>query len=299
MNSRVDLNDLRCVAAIRDEKTLTGAARRLGVNHATVFRRLNQLEEQLGVRLFERDGGRYVPTAAGEELARAGAEIELAAARSLLKVAGSDLRPSGLVRLTTTDSIALELLNPIVALCRSRYPQITLQLSIDRKMYNLSKRDADIAIRPALQVPDYLIGKRIGPLALAVYGAPAYLDDMQDKPWAEHEWIALDDEQDQHRTLLWLAKIKPLNQVGYRINSFNAIRQACVDGLGLALMPCFLGDSHPGLRRVLNPVNELSQELWLLTHPDLRDTVRIKTVFQILQQELLRLAPRFAGSAMH
>jgi len=297
MDALTDLNDLRCVAAICEEKSLSGAARRLGVNHATVFRRLNQLEEQLGVRLFERGGGRYVPTAAGEELARAGAAMEQTAEQSLLKVAGRDLRPSGVVRLTSTDSFAQDLLNPIVALCRRRYPQITLQLSIDHQMYNLSKRDADIAIRPVIQVPDYLIGKRIGPLALAVYGAPSYLDDMQDKPWAEHEWIALDDAQDQHRTLLWLAKIKPLDQVGYRINSFNAIRQACVDGLGLSLIPCFLGDGHPGLRRVMPPVTELSSELWLLTHPDLRDTVRIQAVFKILQQELARLAARLAGTS--
>jgi DNA-binding transcriptional LysR family regulator len=297
MDARTDLNDLRCVAAICEEKSLSGAARRLNVNHATVFRRLNQLEVQLGVRLFERGGGRYVPTAAGEELARAGAAIEKTAEQSLLKVAGRDLRPSGLVRLTTTDSIAQELLNPIVALCRSRYPQITLQLSIDHQMYNLAKRDADIAIRPVLQVPDYLIGKRIGPLALAVYGAPSYLDDMPDKAWAGHAWIALDDANEQHPSLLWLAKIKPLDQVGYRINSFHAIRKACLDGLGLALIPCFMGDGDPGLRRVLPPVPELSLQLWLLTHPDLRDTVRTKAIFQILQQELKRLAPRLAGTA--
>lgn len=94
---------------------------------------------------------------------------------------------------------------------------------------------------------------------------------------------------------LWLSKIKPLDQVGYRINSFHAIRQACVDGLGLALIPCFLGDGHPGLRQVLPPMTDLALDLWLLTHPDLRDTVRIKAVFQILQQELMQRAPRFAG----
>lgn len=296
MNSRTDLNDLRCIAAICEEKSLSGAARRLNVNHATVFRRLNQLELQLGVRLFDRTGGRYVATAAGEELARAGAAIELTAEQSLLKVAGRDLRPSGVVRLTTTDSFAQELLNPIVALCRRRYPQITLQLSIDHQMYNLSKRDADIAIRPVLKVPDYLIGKRIGPLALAVYGAPSYLDGLPDKPWEEHEWIALDDANEQHPTLLWLAKIKPLNQVGYRINSFHAIRKACLDGLGLALMPCFLGDSDAGLRRLSPPVSELSLELWLLTHPDLRETVRTMAIFQIFHQELMRLAGRLEGS---
>lgn len=296
MDSYTDLNDLRCVAAICEEKSLSGAARRLGVNHATVFRRLNQLEAQLGVRLFERGGGRYVPTAAGEELARAGAAIQLTADQSLLKVAGRDLRPSGVVRLTTTDSIAHELLNPIVAKCRRRYPLINLQLSIDHQIYDLTKRDADIAIRPITKIPDYLIGKKIGTLALAVYGAPSYLEGKQDKPLAEHEWIALDDAYSQHASVQWLAKIKPLDQVGYRINNFHAISNACADGLGLALLPCFLGDGHPRLARVLPPVAELSTVLCVLTHPDLRNTVRIKAVFQILQQELSPLVARLAGT---
>lgn len=295
MNPLVDLDDLHCVAAIYEEKSLSGAARRLGVNHATVYRRLNQLEAQLGVRLFERAGGRYAPTAAGEELARAGAAMSLIAEQSLLKVAGRDLRPSGVVRLTTTDSIAENLLNPIVALCRQRYPQITLELSIAPQMYDLSKRDADIAIRPAASVPEHLIGKRIGSLALAVYAAPAYLQGRQGSTLAEHEWIALDDGRGAHPSLQWLSSIKPLDQVGYRINSFNAIKHACADGLGLALLPCFLGDSHPGLQRVLSPIPELSLDLWLLTHPDLRDTLRIKTIFNILREELTKLAARLTG----
>lgn len=102
--------------------------------------------------------------------------------------------------------------------------------------------------------------------------------------------------QGQHATLQWLAKTKPLDQVGYRINSFNAIRQACVDGLGLALIPCFMGDGYPGLLRVIPPIAELSLDLWLLTYPDLRDTVRIQAIFKILQKELTRLAPRLAGT---
>jgi DNA-binding transcriptional LysR family regulator len=294
--THTDLNDLHCVATIVEAGSLSGAARRLGVNHATVFRRLAHIEEKLGVRLFERSGGRYVPTTAGEEIARAGAAMEETAQQALLKVAGRDLRPSGTVRLTTTDSVAQVLLNPALAACRRQYPDITLQLGIDNGMVNLSRRDADIAIRPAMHPPEHLIGKRIGLLALAVYGAHAYLDGQPQRPLAEHAWIALDDTLGRHRTLRWLEKIVPLDTVGFRASTFSTLRQACIDGLGLALLPCFLGDSSPLLRRVTNPDPALASELWLLTHPHLRDTVRIQAVMRVLYEELGKVTRLLGGA---
>ncbi len=285
-----DLNDLRLVAWIGESGSLAGAARRMGVNHATVFRRLNQLEGRLGVRLFERSGGRYHATAAGDELIRAGAEMDSTATQALLRVAGRDLRPSGQVRISTTDTIALALLQPIIAQCRQQYPQITLTVEVDNRSANLSKRDADIAIRPTSQPPDYLIGKRIAPLDFCVYGARPYLAATAALAPDEHAWIALDDTYSGHRTLRWLAARQPLEQVGYRTSSFGLVREACIHGLGLAVLPCILGDAATSLQRVGEPIPECATALWLLIHPDLRETMRIKVVFQLLQQAL--------GSAM-
>lgn len=290
-----DLNDLRLVAAIAETGSLAGAARRLAVNHATAFRRLSRLEASIGVRLFERSGGRYQPTPAGEELARAGASMNDTAQRALLKIAGRDLRPSGVVRISTTDSVALKLLHPAMLRCRERYPQITLSVEIDNRMVDLSRRDADIAIRPTKAPPGHLIGKRIATVAFGVYGARAYLEQAGEKPLAEHAWIALDESQSQHRTLRWLEKITPLNEAGYRINSFGGAYQACVAGLGLALLPCFLGDSSPALARIGALVPECASELWLLTHPDLRDTTRVKAVFQLLHVALDEMVRELEG----
>lgn len=296
MNSQVNLNDLMYVAAVTQTGSLSAAARALGVNHATVFRRVGQLEKDLGVRLFERSAGRYQPTAAGEELAAAGRAMQVTAAESLLKVAGRDLRPSGPVRITTTDSIAKVLLNPVLALCRERYPLIALHIAIDNTMFNLSKRDADIALRASAQPPEHLLGKRIAPLAFAVYGSERYLADKATTALVDHEWIALGESHERHRTLQWLGKVKPLDQVGCRVDGFAAISQACSDGLGLALLPCFLGDSAPLLRRVAAPEPSLASELWLLTHPDLRDTARVKVIFQALHVELTKRANPVAGT---
>ncbi len=286
MQSADNLNDLRLVAWSGEAGSLSGAAKRMGVNHATVFRRLNQLESAIGVRLFERIGGRYHATAAGEELIRAGAQLDSIATAALLQVAGQDLRPSGVVRISTTDTFAVTLLPPILALCRQQYPQIRLTVEVDNQSANLSKRDADIAIRPTTAPPEYLIGKHIGPVRFCVYGAPQYLEAMAGRALEEHQWIALDDTFDRHRSVRWLDKLTPVEEVGYRTSSFGLVRQACIHGLGLALLPCILGDASATLRRVGEPVAECETPLWLLIHPDLRETVRIKAVFQFLHVEL-------------
>lgn len=286
MHKAEDLNDLRLVALIAETGSLSGAARRLGVNHATVFRRLGRLETQLGVRLFERGGGRYHATAAGEAVAQAGVRLQATASEALLKVSGQDLRPSGEVRITSTDSLALGPLPKALAVCRARYPDIRLSVEVDNRAFNLSRRDADIALRPTSAPPDYLIGVRIAALPFAIYGSADYLAAAGERPLPAHAWVALDDSYTAHRTLRWLEQHLPLANVGYRTSSFGCIHQACSDGLGLALLPCFLGDDSPALRRVGEPLQDCASELWLLTHPDLRDTTRVKAVFQVLQTEL-------------
>ena len=290
-----DLNDLLYIAAVAQTGSLSGAARKLKVNHATVFRRVAQIEKDLGVRVFERSVGRYVATPAGEELAAAGEAMQLLAERSLLKVAGRDLRPSGVVRITTTDSVAMVLLNPIFALCRERYPQISLQILIDNHVLDLAKRDADIAVRPSPRPPEYLVGKRIAPLAFAVYGSVQYLASTTAATLPEHQWIALGESQERHRTLQWLQKIVPVEDIAYRMDGFANVARACIDGLGLAVLPCFLADKARELHRLAPPEPNLASELWVLTHPDLRNTARVKAVFQLIHQELLKLSPLLQG----
>ncbi len=294
-----DFNDWRFISAIAETGSLSGAARRLQVNHATVFRRVQACEKRLGVRLFERDGGRYTPTLEGEEVARAGAQMQEAVNTALLKVSGHDLRLQGIVRITTTESIAHSLLAPILLECRQRYPGIRLQVSISNEIANLSKRDADIAIRPSPKPPEYLIGKRISSLAFAIYGAHEYPATAkfeagtQQQDWRAHEWIALDEA---HRTINWLTQYQEPDQIAVRINGFAGVRKACLAGLGLAILPCFMAHQQPSLQALSPPIAELASELWLLVHPDLRHTARINAVFQLLHTALKRQASILAGA---
>src|SRR5262249_48869328 len=150
----------RLVLAIGRAGTLVGAARALALNHSTLFRRLGALEAQIGVRLFERFRDGYTPTAAGEEMIALAERMDVDMTAIARRLAGQDLRPTGLVRVTTTDTM-VHMLMPMLASFRSAHPEITIELAASNAIFNLSRRDADVAIRPAIDPPDLLVGRRV------------------------------------------------------------------------------------------------------------------------------------------
>lgn len=171
MNSKLDWNDYQTVLLIAEAGTLSGAAQRSGTSHPTMFRRINAVEQKLGVRLFERFRTGYRLTSAGEEVAATAREIEELTNATERRVAGRDLRPSGIVHLATTDSLLWGLLAPEIAHLRHVEPDIVLDVTVSNEISDLSFREADIAIRPASAPEEHLIGRRLGRVRQAVYTA--------------------------------------------------------------------------------------------------------------------------------
>jgi DNA-binding transcriptional LysR family regulator len=171
----MDWDDLRYVLAVGNAGSLAGAARTLGVNHTTVLRRIGAFEQRLGVRLFERLPTGYVLTAGGEQLIAAARNIDATVTTLERKLAGQDLRLAGTVRVTTTDTVMGSILPEILAEFRHSHPGIQVEIAVSNLMFNLTKREADVAIRPAADPPETLIGRRISGIAFAVYGSPDYL----------------------------------------------------------------------------------------------------------------------------
>jgi DNA-binding transcriptional LysR family regulator len=282
MQGAFTLDDLRLIRAIGEAGTLTGAARLLAVDHSTAFRRLGAVEKRLGVQLFERARDGYTPTPAGE--------VALVAAARLLddlgnlerRIGGEDLRPSGTVRVTTTDTL-LELTAPIFSALRSQNPEVMIELVVANLFLTLTKRDADIAIRPVAAAPEHLVGRRLATVATAPYAAPAYLA-WQRKPAVlpAHTWLGFDESLSHLRSTRWVEENVPKERVVYRANSLLALQAAARTGLGVAALPCYLGDPDPGLRRVHPPLEAMEVSLWLLTHPDLQRVARIRTVLDLL-----------------
>ena len=280
------LDDWLLVAQIEAQASLVQAAKLRGLSHATAFRRLQALEQSLGVRLFERRAGHYAATAAGEALAEAGRAMQSQAHAALLRVQAEDLRPQGLVRLASTEGVIGALLMPRLPALQRALPDIQLMASARNDFHNLSQREADLALRPATEPPAHLIGQRIGLLRHAIYGQRSKLARFRRAPLDQQPWLALDDSAAGSKALRWLASLLPLEQVQLRFSGLLAVRTACVMGLGLAVLPCFLGDTEAALARLGEPLDDCDSELWLLSHPDLRESVRVKAVREWLLQTL-------------
>jgi DNA-binding transcriptional LysR family regulator len=275
MQGHISWDDLRLVCAVGEAGTLTGAARNLGVDHSTAFRRLGALEARLGVRLFERARDGYAPTPAGEATIAAAGRMLADLGDLEQRLAGEDLRPAGTVRMTTTDTL-LDFLAPLLAAFRAAHPEITVEIVAANAFFTLTRRDADVAIRPAAAAPENLVGRRIATLATGLYAAPDYLARRSDDDLRRHDWAAPDDSLGHLGSAKWMQAEIPAERVVVRSNSLLALRAAARAGLGVAPLPCYLADPDPALARVRAPLPEMASALWLLTHPDLRRVARIR-----------------------
>ncbi len=296
MNRQLQWDDLRVVLAIAEAGTLSGAGRRLGLSHATVFRRLGDIEGRLGVKLFDRGRGGYAPTLAGEAAAAAARRVESEVLDIERRVVGQDLRPSGTVRVTTTDTLLAGLLSTVFGDFRRAHPDIDLEVAVSNQLFSLSRREADVAVRPASSPPETLVGRRIGTIAQAVYAPRELVGDRlaetaDDIPGAD--WIGPDEGMAYRGLERWMAARGLDTRCRCRVDSLFGIFALARQGAGLAALPCYLAEGDARLVRLGGPIPELATDLWLLTHPDLRRTVRVRAFLDFVAE-----AAKAHGSAL-
>ncbi len=294
MNLHLAWDDFRLVKAIADHHGLTGAAAALGVNHSTVFRRLGQIEEQVGLQLFERRKTGYVATVAGVEMAMLAARVEDDVAAFSRRLAGRDLAPSGELRITTTDTLYLNLLLPIFAAFRAIHPAIRLDIVIGNQALNLSKRDADIAIRASDAPGETLVGRRLATLNWAIYGSAA--QSGANAPSApsppadlfERDWVALGDALGYVKAARYVREKVAPERIALKSSAVLGLAEAVEQGLGIGPLPCFIADQRPALVRLLPPDPDFSTGLWILTHPDIRNAPRVRAFMDYVGGELAK-----------
>nr|WP_297459807.1 LysR family transcriptional regulator [uncultured Halomonas sp.] len=287
MNNEILWDDLKTVMAIAEAGSLSGAARRLGVSHATVFRRLGNIEQRLGAKLFERSRAGYAPTPAGEDITVSAQRIEAEVLGVERRVIGQDLRPSGTVRVTTTDTLLAGLLSPIFAAFRLSHPEIFLEIAVSNQLFNLTKREADVAIRPSLTPPETLIGRRAGTIAQAIYGrADTAIFNEGALDLDTTDWVGADERLAYRALDAWMTDHGVDRYCRYRVDTLMGMLMAVRDGIGLAVLPCYLCDGDDRLARIGEPIPELATDLWLLTHPDLRRVARIRAFVDFVAQSV-------------
>jgi DNA-binding transcriptional LysR family regulator len=293
----ISWDEFRLVKAIADTGSLAGAGDVLSLNHSTVFRRLNALEQDLGSRLFERARTGYVPTPAGEEMVALAGRMFDEVIEFERRVSGRDVKPSGELRVTTNDSFVAHLATPLFSAFCKLYPEIRLDVVVDNRALNLSKRDADVAIRATAEPPETLVGRRIAAIAWCVYGATELPHQPTDDPHdlAGECWIGFGDALSAIGPARWMARAVPHAKVSYRLNTILGLSHAVESKVGVGVVPCFIGDRVTGMKRLLKSPLVFDTSLWLLTHPDLKNSARVRAFIDFMGRELMKHKPLIEG----
>ncbi|MGY1921714.1 LysR family transcriptional regulator [Pseudomonas tolaasii] len=277
---QLDYTDLSLILALVRGGTLARAAALLRVDVSTVFRAVRRLEASLGQTLFEKSRAGYLPTGLAGNLAQQAerAEQALEAARIGVEQGGEVI--SGTVRLTCTDSVLQGLLLPALAQFMPSYPALTLELTTSNDFANLSRRDADIALRLTKTPPEHLVGRCLGTVTYQVCASAAFARQHEGRELAELPWIAPDDFLPDHPTVVWRREHLPGVRPSYRCNSMFSVTELVRAGLGVAALPDFL--LAEGLQTMGPALPGRDTALWLLTRPDCRALRSVVTLFDEL-----------------
>ncbi|KAB1080214.1 LysR family transcriptional regulator [Methylobacterium soli] len=283
-------DDFRLVKAVADRGGLTQAAEHLGINHSTAFRRLAAIEGALDARLFERHRSGYVPTPAGTAMLAAAGRMDEDVARFTREVAGKAQTPAGALRITTAASFVTGVLLPMLGRFAKAYPLIRLDVVVSEEALNLSRRDADVAIRASDNPPPTLVGRRLAGIAWAIYGRAADGPDLRERTWVSpSEAVA----GGAHARFV-RARAGP-DGIALQLNTVLGLAEAIEAGIGIGPLPCLQGDSCPSLMRLSGPEAELASTLWLLTHPDLRHAPRVRAFMDFVGDEMSARRAAFEG----
>ena len=292
-------DDFRLVKAIADARGMPGASDRLGINQSTVFRRLGQIEAALGSTLFERHRTGYALTPMGEEMVALARRFDSDITAFTRKVAGQEIAPEGELLVTTADTLLVHLLTPLLAKFHAAYPRMRLEVVLANQALNLSKRDADIAIRAADNPPENLVGRRVAKIAWALYGrASDFLKSSRiDRArLVERRWVSPGENLLDLKAVRYVQQHVPRERNVYRVNTVLGLAEAVEAGIGIGHLPCFVADARPKLIRLAPPEPEFADDLWLLTHRDLRQSARVRALLDFLAAEIAKRKSLIEGA---
>lgn len=271
----VNWDDLRLFLAVARTRSISGAAKQLDVQHSTVSRRMRTLEQKLGVRLLERKKSGYELTPEGENLKDAASRMENEVLEVDSLLLGKDTTLIGTLRVAAINNMATTILMPMFASFSHRYPEVDLHIMVSNDDVSLPEREADVAIRLTNAPTDTLIGKQVTTVATTIYGSRDYILQSR-KQGIEPRWLGAEC-CNFHRS--WTKKLCGQQGHNFSVDESLLTQAALRESLGVAFLPCFMGDADPALMRYCDPDPDMNLGLWVLFHPDLKRTARV-TVFR-------------------
>lgn len=277
-----DWDNLQTILAIRRSGSIGGAARAMRINYSTVNRRLATYESALGSKLFERSAKGQVCTIAGLRICDAAERMEETLAEAERSVIGSDANMEGELRVSLSTSLFQSLLGALFSAFAQRHPDIGLTLNFATDFSNLSNREADIAFRFSNNPPESLIGVRITNCAQSIYASPAYIA-ANPNPETRH-WIGRKDGAGKPA---WVRNSsEPTAEIKHNVFDNLAKQHMAVHSMGMAVLPCFLGDQNPDLMRIPPASTLPGRDLWILTHEDIRKTAKVRALLEFSREYL-------------
>lgn len=291
----MDWDDLRHFLALARTGSVRAAGASLSVSHSTVLRRVEALEERLGARLFDRSRDGFSLTEAGRQMVPGAERVAAETSAIERSVLGLDRGLEGSISITCSDPWVADLILAELHSFCVQHPGIQLRVGTDGRLFDMSRREADIAIRTlpvGKQPPEHLIGTRVAPLRMGVYVALAHESQLDpNQPNATPRWAAFDD-LNVHRNLAAHTPYPDVEPWG-GFSSLGAMVSALKHGYGIGMLPVHIGDAEPELRRIDDAEAPHLGNLWLLSHPDLRANARLRACRQAIVDAFRRHAERF------
>jgi len=291
----IDWDDIRYFLAVARGGSVRAAAKSLGVNHATVLRRIAQLEERLGALMFEKLPAGYRLTDAGEEVLELAKQMEASSLKLETRVLGRDQSVRGLLRVTLAPPLSTHLVMPDLADFARLHPEIEMEILSFGELANLTNREADVAIRVVYDrktLPLNLHGLK-GP---EVFGG-VYMSRDRLAAWRAGapdpiRWIVIS----LHGIPDWASEGEVRTTgVPFRTTDAESQIAAVRQGLGLTTLPCFIGDVDPLLVRVPGTDLHMYGTVWFLTHGETRKTKRVRLFTEFISRRLAAYAPLLSG----
>lgn len=272
--------------------SISAAARALGIAQPTLSRRLALLEEEIGVRLLVRTPSGLTLTPAGERVLATLETVGDRLGQMEAEILDADVSLQGSVRVTVTETVGITWLSPLIVEFNEAYPNIRIELVIDNGLVNLLSREAHIAVRLLRPSQNDLIARQTGTLEIGLYAARAYAQryglPTQDAEARTHRAVGL---LGSTPTALMTAGLFAQDRHVFQSNSLMAVYHAIRTGLGIGPVVTLVGDRDPDLVPCMPRRHRLSKDIWLTAVPELRDTVRIRAVFDFLADRLPALRP--------
>jgi DNA-binding transcriptional LysR family regulator len=277
--TQIDWDDLRHFLALAQAGTFLGAARQIGVEHATISRRVSALEKGLGRKLVDRRGRRIILTADGEQIARHATLVaqQMAAIEQLGRASATETR--GHVRISAPPALSSVLLAKPVAAIRREHPGVEITLVGEKRLASLNRREADIAVRMSRpEDGDYAITK-LGEMAFHLYASKAYLETVPEAQWT---FIGYDEGMNASPQQLRLFELAAGRPIAIRSSVLEFQAAAARLGGGVVLLPDFAVSGTDGLQRIEDEY-PLTREVWLVVHAEIKDVPAVRVVMEALK----------------